>query len=238
MGKTATASGLLKEKRQPNTRMKPNHARRRTGGFTGWDLLVCVVTAVLFSGFVFQWLTRPKARVCRIGCVSQLKQIGLGFRMWSNDNGEQFPWQVSTNIGGTRERISSGEAFLHFSAISNEVNTPKVFVCAYDLPSRTRVANWDQFINDTNVSYFIGLDASEVFPQTILSGDRNLSTSSKLLSGLVLMMSNAPMTWAVGLHAPVGNIGFADGSAAQMCATSAQAQRAMDTNLATRFVFP
>jgi len=158
--------------------------------------------------------------------------------MWSNDNGERFPWQVSTNNGGTMELISSGNAFPHLSAISNEVNTPKVFVCTKDLPSRTRVATWDQFANDTNVSYFVGLDASEIYPQSMLTGDRNLSTSTKLLSGLVLVMSNAPMTWVAGLHAPVGNIGLADGSAAQITAASVQAQRAMDTNLAARFVFP
>ena len=127
---------------------------------------------------------------------------------------------------------------VHALGISNEANTPKILVCATDMPSRTRVVNWDQFINDTNVSYFVGLDANEVYPQMFLSGDRNLSTNSKLLSGLVLMMSNAPVRWAAGLHAPAGNVVLADGSAAQMTATSAQAQRAKDTNLATRFVFP
>lgn len=111
-------------------------------------------------------------------------------------------------------------------------------MCATDVPSRTRAVNWEQFINDTNVSYFVGLDANEVYPQMFLSGDRNLSTSGKVLSGLVLVMSNAPLQWAAGLHAPVGNVGLADGSAAQMTATSAQAQRAKDTNLALRFVFP
>jgi len=218
--------------------MKPNHARRRTGGFIGWDLLICVVTVLLAVGFLLPMLARSKAKTKRIGWVSNLKQVGLAFRMWSNDQGERFPWQVSTNKGGTMELISSGDAFHHFLAISNEANTPKIFVCHTDLPSRMRVVNWEQFANDTNLSYFVGLDASEVFPQTILSGDRNLSTSTKLLSGLVLVMSNAPLTWASGLHAPVGNIGLADGSAAQMSATGVFAQRAADTNAAFRFVFP
>jgi hypothetical protein len=158
--------------------------------------------------------------------------------MWSNDNGEKLPWQVSTNNGGTLELISSGDSRPHFLAISNEICTPKILACRSD-STRARVAAWDQFINDTNISYFVGVDASEVFPQTLLSGDRNLSTSSsKLLSGLALIMSNAQITWAPGLHAPAGNVGLGDGSATQMSGPSAQSQRAMDTNPVIRIVFP
>ena len=200
--------------------------------------MIVIVTVVL-AGLLLPALIRPKPTSGnRINCVSNLKQVGLAFRMWSNDNGEKFPWEVSTNKGGTSELISSGDAFPHFLAISNEANTPKIFVCATDMPSRTRAVNWDQFVGDTNVSYFVGLGANEVYPQSILIGDRNLSTSSKALSGLVLVISNAPLQWAAGLHAPVGNVGLADGSAAQMSATSAQVQRAKDTNAALRFVFP
>lgn len=218
--------------------MKPNHARRRTGAFTGWDLLVVIVTVVL-AGLMLPVLARPRAAQCRIriNCVSNLKQVGLAFRMWSNDNGEKFPWQVSTNNGGTLELTSSGDAFPHFLAISNEANIPKIFVCPED-PARTRVVAWDQFVSDSNLSYFVGLDASEAFPQTILSGDRNLNTNGYLLSGLVLLMTNASLQWTAGLHAPGGNVGFADGSAAEMTAKGARAQRAMDTNSTIRLVFP
>ena len=218
--------------------MKPNHARRRTGGFTGWDLLVCVVTVGLAISFVFREMTRPRSRgCCRINCASNLKQVGLALRMWSNDNGEKFPWQVSTNHGGTSELISSGDAFPHFAAVSNEVNTPKVFVCATD-SARTRVAGWDQFVSDAHVSYFAGLDANEVFPQMILSGDRNLSTNRNFLSGLVLLMTNTPLQWATGLHAPAGYVGLADGSAQEMTSVAVQSQRVNDTNPALRFVIP
>src|SRR5688572_23933317 len=112
--------------------MQPNHARRRTGGFTGWDLLIVVMTVVMFAGFFLPALSRPKVRICRITCLSHLKQIGLAFRMWSNDHGESFPWIVSTNESGTLEFSGSGDPLLHFVAISNELNTPKVLVCPSD----------------------------------------------------------------------------------------------------------
>jgi hypothetical protein len=216
--------------------MKPNHARRRTGGFTGWDLLICVVTATLVIGFLLmQRSTGCGAKASRINCVSNLKQIGAAFHSWSYDNGGAFPWNVSMTNGGTLELISSGKAFPHFRAISNGVSTPKVFVCSTD-SSRKRAQWWDWFVGDTNVSYFVGLDCSETYPQSIVTGDRNLSTNSKQMSGLVLIASNTPMTWAPGLHAPAGNVGLADGSA--MSAMSVLAQRANDTDQASRFIFP
>src|SRR5689334_11717518 len=119
--------------------MKPHHATRRTGGFTGWDLLIVVMTVAMFCGVILPSMSRGKASNCRITCASQLRQIGLAFRMWSNDNGEKFPWRVSTNQGGTLEFSESGNALPHFRAISNEVNSPKVLVCSSD-PARSRVA--------------------------------------------------------------------------------------------------
>jgi hypothetical protein len=241
--------GAAKEKAQPNKRMKPNHARRGTGGFTGWDLLVCVVTAGLAISFYLREMSRPRSRgCCRINCASNLKQIGLAFRMWSNDNGEKFPWEVSRNNGGTLELISSGDALPHFQAISNELNTPKILVCSSDVQ---RVGNrrsaFDasggapaaQILDNANqISYFAGLDANEINPQSLLSGDRNLSTNGTFLSGLVLLASNAPLRWASGLHAPTGYVGLADGSAHRMIAAAVGGQREKDTNRAIRLVFP
>jgi hypothetical protein len=207
--------------------MKPNHARRRTGGFTGWDLLICVVTLVLFVGVFVPYITRPRGKGSnRIGCVSNLKQIGLAFRMWSNDHGEKFPWEVSTKNGGTLELISSGDVLPHFQAISNELNTPKVLICSND---GQRVGNrriaFDasggapaaQILDSANqISYFVGLDADQSMPQTILSGDRNVASPTvKPAKGVLSITTNDRVEWTKALHNQAGNIGLADGSASQ-----------------------
>ena len=54
-------------------------------------------------------LARAKTRAQSIACVNNLKQIGLACRMWAADNGDQFPFNVSTNKGGTLEFSARGD---------------------------------------------------------------------------------------------------------------------------------
>jgi len=228
--------GSAKGKHQPNTRMKPNHARQRTTGFTKWELLICMATIGLLAGFLLLMLARSKAKSRRISCIGCLKQVGLSYLVWANENSEKFPWQISTNSGGTLEFVSAGKAFFHFIRVSNELGTPKILTCPSDY-SRKRAVSWDQITDDSRLSYFVGVESDTSRPQTILSGDRNFSTNSRILSGLVLLKTNAPLQWAPGLHAPVGNVCLGDSSVAQLAA-STRIQSAMNTNAAPKFVFP
>lgn len=186
--------------------------------FTGWDLLIVVMTVVLFLGVFLPTLTRPKRGGTRINCVSNIKQIGLAFRMWSNDHDETFPMNLSASVtnGGTLEYALTGEVWRHFQIISNEVNTPKVFSCPED-KKRSRTANWQEFTNNSHLSYFVGLDADEIKPQTILSGDRNLTSATiKPVKGVLNITANDTVEWTKDVHNLNGNIGLGDGSAQQV----------------------
>src|SRR5688572_280406 len=98
----------------------------RSEGFTKWDLLVCLATvAVLVMALPLLPTRGCGGRAPRINCVSNLKQIGLGFRMWSNDHEERFPWEVPAVEGGTKEFAHSPYAGLHFTLASNEFTHPK-----------------------------------------------------------------------------------------------------------------
>jgi prepilin-type processing-associated H-X9-DG protein len=157
-----------------------------------------------------------KAKASRINCVSNLKQIGLAFRMWSNDHGEKFPMQSSmfgTN-GGTMEFNLTGAVWRHFQMLSNELNTPKVLVCPDD-KARSRITDWPSLTNNSHLSYFVGLDGDETRPQTILSGDRSLTGTIKPIKGVLLMSTNNRITWTSEIHKNAGNIALADGSAHQ-----------------------
>lgn len=210
------------QRHKPNTRMKPNHARRRTGGFTGWDLLICVVTVVLFLGVFLPVIARPKGtKAERIVCVSNLKQVGLALRMWSNDHFDRFPMEVPVALtnGGTMDFNLTGDVWRHFQIISNELATPKVLACPKD--TRKKVADWVSFTNNSHLSYFVGFDADEIMPQTILTGDRNLTSPTiKPVKGVMNVSTNDRVEWTKAIHNQAGNIGLADGSASQ--ATSQQ----------------
>src|SRR5262249_12473474 len=149
------------------------------------------------------------------------------------DHAEQFPWMVSTNEGGTREFVDQGGVLFHFRAISNEVTTPKVLACVTDR-SRTRATSFapvpngpsSVYLNNatTQISYFVGLDADETRPQSILSGDRNVTGATPSKEGILSVSNNTQLSFTKELHNGVGNIGLADGSAAQVTAAALNKQ--------------
>jgi hypothetical protein len=141
--------------------------------------------------------------------------------MWSNDHGDQFPWQVVSRDGGTAEFAESPQTYRHFLAASNELNSAKVLVCAYDT-QRIKVMDFQQ-LNNQHLSYFVGLDADEGKPQTILCGDRNI-IGAPISNGVMRVTTNSQLGFGPDMHQNMGNVGLGDGSAAQVTQSSLRQQ--------------
>ena len=144
--------------------------------------------------------------------------------MWSNENGERFPWQVVVP-GGTMQANGTPLAVVeHFRAISNELSSPKVLACTSG--GATKAVNWgltgNGAFHSANASYFVGLDADETRPQTILSGDLNMTKGGTSLGRPSTTTFTAPANgentdsgWDQTTHVRQGNIGLGDGSVQQ-----------------------
>src|SRR5688500_19100443 len=170
----------------------------RTAGFTVWDLLICIATIGMLVIYL-PLAARPKSRCCGRGyCTSNLKQVGLGLRMWSNDHGERFPWQTPAAEGGTKELAHLPYAASHYLAASNELNSPKILTCPQDT-NRTRTNTWNTSLH-VSLSYFAGLNADETQPDTILAGDRNVSRNSSTMAGLLTVRDVNELQVTPGLH--------------------------------------
>ena len=183
-----------------------------SGGFTFMELLVVIaIVAILMAAFL-PALMKTRAHPSQINCGNNLKQVGLSFQQWSLDNGGKFPMQVSVTNGGTMELISSGNVFLNFLVMSNELNTPKILCCRGDeerLPASSFTTNFD----DANISYFVGVDAVGSSPNMLLCGDDNLAMGSVLVKrGLLTLSANIQVSWTAARHKNKGNILLADGS--------------------------
>jgi prepilin-type processing-associated H-X9-DG protein len=110
------------------------------------------------------------------------------------------------------ELVNVGDAVSTFLIMSNELGSPKVLVCFSD-SNRIAALSFSQGLNNSNISYFVGLNAREELPQTILSGDDNFATDGvPAKSGLLELSTNASVAWTAARHNLLGNIGFADGS--------------------------
>jgi prepilin-type N-terminal cleavage/methylation domain-containing protein len=204
-------------------------------GFTVIEMLVVVAIIAFLACFLIPSLARAKARANRIRCTSHLKQVGMGFRLWANDHEEQYPF-TSTNAAGSFRWVNSPEVFRHYQVMSNELVTPRILVCPRD-SQRKPTENFSSFSND-NLSYFVGFDAREDAPQTILSGDWNL-TGGTLSNGFLRVITpNTAVEWTKEIHQSAGNIGLGDGSVQQVTTAQLRQQLALQTNAFIRLAVP
>jgi hypothetical protein len=195
----------------------------RRAGFTATELLVILAVLLVAAALLMGYLAQPnKSRKSpRIKCLNNLKNVGLAFRIFATDNMDRFPMAVSTNEGGSMEYIADGNPLMYFRALSNELSTPMLLIC----PNDNRKAATDfASLQQRNVSYFVGLDATEHQPQMWLAGDRNLATNGRaVLPGLVELTTNMTVSWTSEIHVHQGNVALADGSVQQF-----NQQRLMD----------
>jgi hypothetical protein len=90
-------------------------------------------------------------------CSDQLQQIGMAFKTWALDHHGQFPFNLSTNAGGTLEfcaRDNGGydrNGAAHFQVMSNELLGPSILVCPND-PGKKPGPDF-QHLRPENISY-------------------------------------------------------------------------------------
>ena len=186
-------------------------SNRTDSGMSLTEVCVVVVVIGLLGLILLPVLAVTKKKSNKIGCVSDLKQVGLSYRMWSNDNNERYPMQVSVTNDGSMELAIKGDVVRTFQVMSNELSTPKLLICPNDM--NTYATNFATLAK-SNISYFVGINAVETNVQSILSGDRNLVIDDQAVkSGLVRVWNSSRVAWATTtIHKGYGNIGLADGS--------------------------
>jgi prepilin-type N-terminal cleavage/methylation domain-containing protein/prepilin-type processing-associated H-X9-DG protein len=198
-------------------------------GMTLVEVLVSIAVCAVLAVLALSAIKKARERSRRSSCINNLRQTGLGASQWAIDNKSEFPMVLSTNLGGTREYIESGELFRYFQVMSNDLNTPVILVCPSDVRQPAKDFNT---LRNSNISYFIALDATEQTPSLILSGDRNLTNDTLLPNGILEITSKSVVGWTDKMHKGQGNVALADGSVMALSSSHVRAMLA-NTGMAT-----
>ena len=152
--------------------------------------------------------------------------------MWAGDNSDKYPMEITIASGGTMELAATGNVLATFQIMTNELSTPKILFCPADTNHDFLAIFWTNLVAQ-NVSYFVGLDANANHSQALLAGDENFAISGRPVKpGLLLLATNAPVSWTAARHVNHGNIGLVDGSVWQTDDRKL-VQKLIETGLAT-----
>ena len=197
--------------------MKLRFSHQRNQALTRTEAIVVVATLAVLFVLLLPALVPVHNGRQRINCISNLKQIGIAYRLWEGDNNDKYPMAVSVTNGGAMELVAIGNVAACFQVMSNELSTPKILVCPEDT-HLVWATNFSTGFDNSHISYFVGLDATETNPQMFLSGDDNFAISGvPVKSGILPLFTNAPVTWTRARHKYVGgHIGMADGMVQQV----------------------
>ncbi len=235
---------------------------RKSEAFTRVELVVMLFgLAVIFSVVAMMYqagsLRSARAYAYNVTCINNLKQVGSAYRLWENDHNNHYPASVSVTQGGWSEVLSNADqgslCWTNYAIMANEfgrsnaywpVDFPKGLVCPSD--ERKPASTFSNFISNINLSYFAVVSAEVFYPQSLLSGDRNLGGGTKPEhdygfspeSGKgndVAIQTNSksgPVCWSQEIHSlntnGEGNILLADGGVEQ--STSARFRQNFQPN--------
>ena len=145
-------------------------------GFTLIELLVVIAIIAILAAILFPVFARARENARRSSCSSNLKQIALGFKQYTQDYDEKYPQvQAGTTTAG-------GWAI----ALQPYLKSSQIFQCPSETAAPNNIATGGTGYSDYWYNYNLGgiNEAKlDVISSTILNGDGSSNTASYAFAG-------------------------------------------------------
>ncbi|KAB2659998.1 MAG: type II secretion system protein [Verrucomicrobia bacterium] len=191
----------------------PNLPRGTTRGrraFTLIELLVVIAIIAILAGLLMPGLATARGRARRIACVSNLRQLGVAFRMYADDNGGWLP--ETTHVYGTGNSASN-RVWIH--TLRGYVgNTDKIRLCPSDTRAPARLANQGTSYIPNEYTFVDKLDPFGAVQETYRQLDRlrqpvatDLAYESSDTNGVTISADHThSRNWSKGWTAVISDI--------------------------------
>jgi competence protein ComGC len=211
-------------------------AGRGRQAFTRVELCACLAAGALLLALALPALATSQSRGQVAQCLNNLRLMGRAVQMFAGDHVGQPSWRTYDTDGGTRPSVGTkpGAAWFEFTALSNELVTPRILAC----PADTGVKIAAEFSNNgasgylstgfrsQATSYFITLDppsgSATMPPAWPVFGDRNVRFSGTESCALGINSADrlrpyvlGSGAWTNAVHGIQGNVVKTDGSVSE-----------------------
>jgi len=206
--------------------MMHEELRTEKRGFTLIELLVVIAIISILAAILFPVFARARENARRASCMSNLKQIGLGFLMYSQDYDEKFPRHI---LGYGNPPYGPENPVGWADALQPYIKSTQVYQCPSESTApNSNPASWGYIDYYMNTQVAATNQAALVAPSlTVLSGDNGSGIAYSYFDGCnvtgnapditcnnttpYITMKNSATSGLFSRHLDGSNFAFADG---------------------------